>query len=84
MLQDVMRGRRTEIDQLNGYVSAPGRRLGLPTPYNDAIVALVTAQPVGRLRPDPARIAPSLEMPGVIRAAPPAAAARRRAARAVP
>jgi 2-dehydropantoate 2-reductase len=64
MLQDVMRGRRTEIDQLNGYVSAPGRRLGLPTPYNDAIVALVTAQPVGRLRPDPARIAPSLEMPG--------------------
>jgi 2-dehydropantoate 2-reductase len=64
MLQDVMRGRRTEIDQLNGYVSAQGRRLGVPTPYNDAIVRLVNAQPVGRLRPDRARIAPLLEMPG--------------------
>jgi 2-dehydropantoate 2-reductase len=64
MLQDVMRGRRTEIDQLNGYVSAQGRRLGVPTPYNDTIVRLVNAQPVGRLRPDPARIAPLLEMLG--------------------
>src|SRR5947199_1620885 len=34
MLQDVMRRRRTEIDHLNGYVAAEGRRLGVPTPFN--------------------------------------------------
>jgi len=62
MLQDVMRGRRTEIDQLNGYVVAQGRRLGVPTPFNEAVVRLVNAQPVGALRPDPGRIAPLLRL----------------------
>ena len=64
MLQDVMRGRRTEIDQLNGYVVGQGRRLGVPTPFNEAVVRLVNAQPVGALRPDPGRVAPLLEMLG--------------------
>jgi len=35
LLQDVMRGRRTEIEYLNGYVCTEGRRLGVPTPVND-------------------------------------------------
>ena len=38
MLQDVKKQRRTEVDYLNGYVADEGRRLGVPTPYNDAIV----------------------------------------------
>jgi 2-dehydropantoate 2-reductase len=62
MLQDVMRGRRTEIEQLNGEVVVRGRRLGVPTPFNEAIVRLVTGQPVGALKPDPVRIAPLLAM----------------------
>src|SRR5207248_857483 len=33
MLQDVMRGRRTEIDHLNGFVVEEGRRLGVKTPF---------------------------------------------------
>lgn len=41
MLQDVERGRRTEIDALNGKVGELGRRSGVPTPHNDAIAALV-------------------------------------------
>ena len=41
MLQDVAAGRRTEIDFLNGGISAFGARQGVPTPLNDAIVALV-------------------------------------------
>jgi len=41
MLQDVTRGRRTEIDALNGKVCEMGRKAGVPTPYNDTITALV-------------------------------------------
>jgi 2-dehydropantoate 2-reductase len=41
MLQDVLARRPTEIDVLNGGVSAEGRRVGVPTPLHDAMVALV-------------------------------------------
>ena len=41
MLQDVLARRVTEIDVLNGGVSAEGRRVGVPTPLHDAMVALV-------------------------------------------
>jgi 2-dehydropantoate 2-reductase len=34
----------TEIDQVNGSIVAAGRRLGIPTPYNDALVRLVKAK----------------------------------------
>jgi 2-dehydropantoate 2-reductase len=60
MLQDVMKGRRTEIDYLNGYVSAQGRRLGVPTPVNDAVVAAVRRHGVGTLKPDPKNLEPLL------------------------
>ena len=36
-----MRGRRTEIDYLNGYVAGKGREYGVPTPVNNAIIAIV-------------------------------------------
>jgi 2-dehydropantoate 2-reductase len=39
--QDIARGRRTEIDSLNGYVARRGAALGVPTPYNQALHALV-------------------------------------------
>jgi 2-dehydropantoate 2-reductase len=39
--QDMMRGKRTEIDSLNGYVSRRGAELGVPTPVNHALFALV-------------------------------------------
>ncbi|HWG59352.1 MAG TPA: 2-dehydropantoate 2-reductase [Candidatus Acidoferrales bacterium] len=40
--QDLQRGRRTEIDSLNGYISRSGAELGVPTPVNQALFALVT------------------------------------------
>lgn len=43
MLQDVEAGRRTEIDVINGAIVEAGRRLGIPTPHNDAMVWLVHA-----------------------------------------
>jgi 2-dehydropantoate 2-reductase len=41
MLQDVLAHRETEIDALNGGIAAEGRRVGVPTPLHDAMVALV-------------------------------------------
>jgi 2-dehydropantoate 2-reductase len=65
MLQDVMKGRRTEIEHLNGHVSAEGRRLGVPTPINDAVVRAVLSHGVGRLKPDPKNLEPlSALLPG--------------------
>jgi 2-dehydropantoate 2-reductase len=39
--QDINRGKRTEIDSLNGYISRRGAELGVPTPVNHALYALV-------------------------------------------
>jgi 2-dehydropantoate 2-reductase len=41
MLQDVEARRQTEIDYLNGGIVRFGREHGVPTPLNEAIVALV-------------------------------------------
>ena len=39
--QDMQRGKRTEIDSLNGYIARRGTALGVPTPVNHALYALV-------------------------------------------
>ncbi len=39
--QDLARGKRTEIDSLNGYVARRGEELGVPTPVNRTLHALV-------------------------------------------
>src|SRR5579859_1342314 len=39
--QDLLRGKRTEIDSLNGYIARRGAELGVPTPVNHALYALV-------------------------------------------
>lgn len=41
MLQDLEHGRITEVDMINGFVGAQGRRWGVPTPINDLVTALV-------------------------------------------
>ena len=39
--QDIVRGKLTEIDSLNGYIARRGRELGVPTPVNQTLHALV-------------------------------------------
>lgn len=39
--QDLLAGRRTEIDDLNGFVVRRGQALGVPTPVNETLRALV-------------------------------------------
>jgi 2-dehydropantoate 2-reductase len=41
MCQDIIKGRKTEIDFLNGRVSELGWRHGVPTPVNDVLTALI-------------------------------------------
>tara|TARA_Y100000766_G_C18866187_1_gene585851 strand:- start:980 stop:1588 length:609 start_codon:yes stop_codon:yes gene_type:complete len=41
MLQDLMAGRKTEIDSLCGYIIRRGEELGMPTPLNSMLMALV-------------------------------------------
>jgi len=39
--QDLMRGRRSEIDHLNGYIVRKGKSLAIDTPANQALYSLV-------------------------------------------
>lgn len=41
MLQDVERGRATEVDSITGVIVAEGQRLGVPTPVNAPVWRLV-------------------------------------------
>jgi len=43
MLQDVERGRQTEIDSINGIIVAGGRGLGVPVDINEVVWRLVRA-----------------------------------------
>jgi 2-dehydropantoate 2-reductase len=44
MLRDLERGKRLEIDALNGAVSRFGHQLSVPTPANDFIYATLKLQ----------------------------------------
>lgn len=45
--QDMARGKRTEIDSLNGYIARLGAELGVATPVNQTLAALVKLHEVG-------------------------------------
>ena len=47
MLLDHMAGRRCEIDVINGAIPREGARLGVPTPVNDLVCALIRAKETG-------------------------------------
>ncbi len=51
MAFDLESGHPSEIDHINGAVVAFGRRTGVPTPYNDAMVRLIKAKEALRERP---------------------------------
>ncbi|MDE2893012.1 MAG: 2-dehydropantoate 2-reductase [Chloroflexota bacterium] len=55
-LQDVIRGRRVEIDALNGWVVEQGKAVEVATPSNAAVTEVVRSFPVGELRSDPANL----------------------------
>ena len=44
MLQDILHGKKTEIDYINGKIVEIGRRYGIEMPYNRTIVSMVKAK----------------------------------------
>ena len=46
--QDILKGRRTEVDYINGLVARKGRESGVATPMNDAAVSNDKAAGTGR------------------------------------
>ncbi len=64
MLQDFERGRRTEIEYLNGYVARLGSQAGLRVAMNAAITDMVHLIEEGKKRPAPDRLADLLETAG--------------------
>ena len=59
--QDILKGRRTEIDFINGLIVEKGMEVGLPTPVNETITALVKQVERGELEPNPKNIAGILD-----------------------
>ena len=57
MGQDMAKGRRTEIDFLNGLVVEKGREAGIPTPANAGIIEAVKKVERGEAAQSPDRIA---------------------------
>lgn len=53
MLQDIEKGKLTEVDAINGAVSDYGRKVGVPTPLNDRVVEIVHAIERGERKAGP-------------------------------
>jgi 2-dehydropantoate 2-reductase len=56
MGQDMQKGRRTEIEFLNGLVAREGERLGVPCKANATLTDIVKRVERGELKPDPKHI----------------------------
>jgi 2-dehydropantoate 2-reductase len=56
MGQDMMKGRRTEIEFLNGFVVHEGQKLGIEARANARLVDIVKKVERGELKPDPRHI----------------------------
>jgi len=64
MAQDVIKGRRTEIDFMNGLVVDKGRETSVPTPVSQAVVGIVREIDAGTRKPSPGHIEEALTRAG--------------------
>ncbi len=56
LLQDVIKGRRSEVEFLNGVIVKKGAECGVMTPLNAALTDLMRQVDSGALKPDPANL----------------------------
>jgi len=51
MLQDLEKGKRCEIDEINGIICKYGKKYHFPTPYNDMVVDIIHRIEKGEIKP---------------------------------
>ena len=51
MLQDLEKGKKSEVDAINGAVCVYGRKVSVPTPMNDKVVEIIHLIEEGKLSP---------------------------------
>lgn len=56
-LQDLLRGRRSEVDYFNGFIADRGEEVGVAAPAHAAAARIIRNIEAGRARPDPANLA---------------------------
>ena len=56
MWQDIEKGRKTEVDFVNGYVVRKGRDVGIKTPANEMVTSIIKEIEEGKRKPDPANL----------------------------
>jgi 2-dehydropantoate 2-reductase len=65
MAQDVVKGRPTEIDEMNGHVVTQGRARGVPTPVSAAVVEVVHEVEAGAWKAEPQNLGQVLRRAGL-------------------
>jgi 2-dehydropantoate 2-reductase len=56
MAQDMAKGRRTEIELMNGFIAAEGARVGVAAPANEMITRQVLRVERGEIPPRPENV----------------------------
>jgi 2-dehydropantoate 2-reductase len=51
LLQDIMKGRRSEVDYFNGWIAERGREFGIATPANEMIIDQLRPVEIGSTKP---------------------------------
>jgi 2-dehydropantoate 2-reductase len=54
MAQDILKGRRTEIAEMNGFIARKGAEAGVPAPSHVKLTEIVTKVERGEVKPSPA------------------------------
>ena len=49
MLQDLEKGKKTEVGMINGFICDEGRKAGIKTPFNDTVVRVVRGIEAGEI-----------------------------------
>jgi 2-dehydropantoate 2-reductase len=63
--QDIVKGRRTEIDFINGLVAEKGDEAGIPTPTHKALVEVVKEVERQEVQPDPSLVQRVWKLAGI-------------------
>jgi 2-dehydropantoate 2-reductase len=56
MAQDILKGRRTEIEQMNGYIARKGTEVGAAAPSHVKLTELVLRIERSELKPSPSHL----------------------------